>query len=148
KSSQVFFSKDGDKLTLRAPVNRNSVDVRFEIKLPQELRAVKLTTVNGGIKLKNLKAKISAQTVNGPIDLTDVAGLSSAKSTNGRISAVLNDEPDNKIPITLESVNGAIDLQIKYDINAELNAETVSGSMTVDDTFGVPVERQMVGSKA
>src|SRR5215510_10195734 len=85
KAAQVFFSDDGDKLTLRAPPNnKSSVDVRFEIKLPQELSQLKLTTVNGSIKLKNLKAKISAQSVNGSIDLTDISGLSSAKTTNGR----------------------------------------------------------------
>lgn len=145
---QVIFKKGDNGLSLRTayPKGGNKGEVLYQIKLPREVQRVDLNTVNGGIKLSDITADITAQTVNGLVDLANVAGLSKAKSVNGNIKAVLKEGSSDSMEF--ENVNGNIEVQIKGDLDADLEAASVRGVLTIDDAFGVQVQKQMVGQKA
>ena len=92
-AAQVYVKKDEDGLWLRTAYPRggnSKSDVVYQIKLPRELDAVDLNTVNGSIKLSGISAAITAQTVNGLVDLANVAGVKKVQSTNGNIKAIVN----------------------------------------------------------
>jgi DUF4097 and DUF4098 domain-containing protein YvlB len=51
--------------------------------------------------------------------------------------------------LSFSTVNGPISLQLKGDeINAELEASAVSGAISIDDKFGITVERQPGSQRA
>jgi DUF4097 and DUF4098 domain-containing protein YvlB len=47
-----------------------------------------------------------------------------------------------------ESTNGSIELTVPPGFEANLDASTSHGSISVDETFGVQVEKGVVGQKA
>lgn len=148
-AAQVYFKKDDDGLWLRTAYPRggsNKNDVVYQIKLPRELDSVDLNTINGAIKLSDITAAITVQTVNGLLTLENVAGVRKAQSTNGNIKATISGAGSDGMEF--KNVNGNIDLQIKGDLDADLDAASVRGAITIDDQFGVPVQKQVVGQKA
>jgi Putative adhesin len=148
RGAQVIFSFSANNLALRTGVPRNSgkQDIRYEVKIPREMGRVDLNSVNGSIKLSSVSGQIVLESTNGNIELTDVAGVSKAQTTNGRITAVLEEATEGQMEFT--AVNGHIFITIKSDFDANLEASTVHGSIDIDDQFGIPVERQIVGQHA
>lgn len=147
--AQVYFKKDEDGLWLRTAYPRggnNKSDVVYQIKLPRQLDTVDLNTVNGAIKMSDISAAITVQTVNGLVDLANVAGVNKAQSVNGNIKAIVKEASLDSMEF--KNVNGNIDLQIQGDLDADLEASAVRGTITIDDQFGVPVQKQVVGQKA
>ncbi|MEK6299858.1 MAG: DUF4097 family beta strand repeat-containing protein [Acidobacteriota bacterium] len=149
KAAQIYFKQEEDGLWLRTAYQRgsnNKSDVVYQIKLPRKMESVDLNTVNGGIKVSDISAEITAQTVNGLVDLSNVSGVKKAQSVNGNIKAVLKEAGSE--PMEFKNVNGNIDLQIKGDLDAELEAASVRGIINIDEQFGVTVQKQVVGQKA
>jgi DUF4097 and DUF4098 domain-containing protein YvlB len=148
-AARVFVKQEDDGLWLRTayPRGRNSSEVVYQIKLPREVESIDLNTVNGSIKLTDASADaIEVQTVNGSIELSNVAGVRTAKSVRGNIKAVLKKASTDEMEF--ENVNGNIEVQIKGDLDADLAAASVRGTITIDDLLGVPVQKQVVGQKA
>jgi DUF4097 and DUF4098 domain-containing protein YvlB len=144
----VEFSRDEDELSLKTEAGRNSgVNVTYEIKVPRNLGEVKINATNSSIKLANIEGLFEVETRNGSINLVDVSGAAQAKTTNGSIKAAFKQiAPDE--PLELEGVNGSIELRTGGDVNADLEAQTITGTITLDDSFGVRVEKRLVGQKA
>jgi hypothetical protein len=146
RGAQVFFTNSGGSLSIRAASNRGNQDVRFELKLPRALARIRLSSANGAIRLSDIKGEILVEGTNGSIELTNVVGVSKIRTTNGTIRATLLEASDRNMEF--ESVNGSIDLTVPPDFEADLEASTVHGGITIDDTFGVQVEKGVVGQKA
>ena len=145
RASQVFFTNNGANLTIRAASNRGNSDVRFELKIPREVARIKLSSANGAIRLADVKGEILVEGTNGSIELTNVVGVSKIRTTNGTIRATLRASDRN---MEFESVNGSIDLTVPPDFEADLEASTVHGGISIDDVFGVQVDKGVVGQKA
>ncbi len=148
-TAQVYFKKDEGGVWLRTayPRGTSNSEVVYQIKLPRGMETINLNTVNGGIKLSDVSAGgIEVATVNGSIELSDVAGVRKAKSVRGNIKAVLKQASADEMEF--ENVNGNIEVQIKGDLDADLDAASVRGTITIDDQFGVQVQTQVVGQKA
>jgi len=148
KAVQVYFKNGDSELSLRTayPKGSNKSEVIYQIKLPRKLDSIDLNTVNGAIKLSDISAEIAAQTVNGSVELANVAGVNKAQSVNGNVKAVLREAGSDSMEFG--NVNGSIEVQIKGDLDADLEAVAVHGTITIDDAFGVQVQKQMVGQKA
>ena len=146
RAAQVFFTNNGGNLTIRAASNRSNSDVRFELKVPRELARIKLSSVNGAIKLSDVKGEILVEGTNGSIELTDVVGVSRVSTTNGTIRASLLGASERNMEFV--STNGSIDLTVPPDFEADLDASTTHGGISIDDAFGVQVEKGVVGQKA
>jgi len=146
RSAQVFFTNTGGNLSIRTAQSRGNQDVRFEVKLPRELARVELSSVNGIIKLSDVKAEILVDGTNGAIELANVVGVSKIRTVNGSIKTTLLEASDRSMEF--ESTNGSIDLTVPPGFEADLEASTIHGSINVDETFGVQVEKGIVGQKA
>lgn len=146
RGPQVFFSNNGQNLSVRTAENRGSQNVRFEVKLPRQLTRVELSSTNGAIKISDVNADIQIDGTNGAIELANIAGVSKVRTTNGSIKAGLLEPSDRSMEF--ESVNGRIEITVPPGFDAALDASTVHGSIDIDNSFGVQVEKGIVGQKA
>jgi len=142
--SSTFFKNEQGNLSVRAAGGRG---VRYEIRIPHAFGRLDVETQNGGITLSDVTGgRINAQSHSGSLDLNNISGLSSAQTQNGKVNVVL--VGGSKEDISLSCDNGSIALQIKAALDADLVASTTRGGILIDDSFGIPVERNIVGAKA
>jgi hypothetical protein len=142
-SPPLTIRSDDKSLYIEAPPDGRGGQVSFELKLPRELGAVSLNSVNGAISLKEVGGQISVQTVNGVINLDDVSGVERAATMNGGIDAALHQASKDR-PMVLETTNGSIKLTLDEEFDALLDASTVHGKIEVDeDLDGIKVEKKI-----
>jgi hypothetical protein len=141
RNVQVVSSNRGG-LSLRTVADRSNIQVRYDIKLPRELRLIDIKGVNGSIKLTDLNGSISARTTNGSVDLADLSvnGQLQVETVNGSARAAI-DEMQQKGPVNFATTNGSITVELKPDVNAQLSASSMHGSISLDDAFGLRVEK-------
>ena len=146
RNTQVFFSNNGGNLSIRTAQTRGNQDVRIEVRVPREVGRVEVSSANGTIKLSDVAAEILVDATNGAIELTNVVRASKVHTVNGSIKASLVETSDRSMEF--DSTNGAIDITVPPGFEADLEASTVHGSIKLDDTFGVEIEKGIVGQKA
>ena len=118
-------------------VRKNDVAVRFTVHLP---RGVKLdvSTVNGRLEVRGASAPVTLETVNGEIEAVTSQGPVRATTVNGSID-VRMDELAATGDIALKTVNGSITAAFPAGLDADLDAQTVTGRVNT----GFPL--QVVG---
>jgi len=146
RGGQVFFANSKGSLSVRTAQGRGGPEVRYQIKLPQEMGRVTLASQNGSIKLSGVSGQIFVEGANGSIELADVKGVAKVQTANGKIKALLEEASD--APMEFVAANGSIDITIKSDFDADLEANTVHGSINLDDQFGITPQRELVGARA
>jgi hypothetical protein len=149
RGAQVFFTNGANNLSLRTGVpggSTNSQDVRYEVKLPREMGRIELKSVNGSTKLSYVNAQIFVESTNGSIELDNFVGVSKVQNSNGKINAVLAGASNG--PMEFSSVNSNIDVTVKSDFDAALEASTVYGSLNIDNQFGILVQKEIPGQHA
>lgn len=123
----------------RMSVKNNDVKVDFTVQVPSGVRFLG-RNVNGGIETKSLSSDVEAYTVNGGINITG-SGMAQAKTVNGGIQASMGATSWSH-PLTFETVNGGVVVTLPTGANAEVEAETVNGTiqsdfpLTVQGKFG------------
>jgi hypothetical protein len=164
KPSQQFTNDIDIIYEVKLPRNLGQVNITgtsSNIKLKDVDALLDIKSVSGNLDLSNLRGQVKAETQSGEAFLSQVMGDIFVKSTSGKIelSGVSgsiktdNTAGDTKATIDntsaadvllFESINGKIDLRFKFPVNAELDANTVSGSI---DLEGVEIEvKKMPGS--
>ena len=114
-------------------LGRRSVSVEYRLRVPSDLH-VSVKTEHGGIGLHDVNGTLVASTMNGGVRGTNVSGAVSAHIVNG---GIVMDVRRVAGPIELESVNGGIRLDIPADLNADLEAHSVNGAVSTDDSLKV-----------
>src|SRR2546427_201438 len=94
-------------------------------------QSVWLKNVNGDVAVARASAPVKVQTVNGEIDAQTSAGPLEAKNVNGSVHAAISGfaEPGK---VEVKTVNGAVTLELPAQLNAELEATTLAGSVDTD----------------
>ena len=141
-NSQVFFNSSPGSVAIRTGQTGRSQDAKYEVKLPRAMGRVDLNLVNGSIKISDVGGTMSVAAANGSIELNSVSGQGKFVTVNGKIRAQL--EQLNG-PLELTDTNGSIEVTTRPDINANLEATTVHGSINIDDQFGVTVQKEVFG---
>ena len=113
----------------RSNTQNNDVKVDFLVKVPRGTRFAG-RTVNGGVNISGLTADAKAHTVNGSIRVA-TTGLAEATTVNGSITASLGRANWDDL-LEFETVNGAIVIELPDEVNAEVHAATVNGSIETD----------------
>lgn len=90
----------------------------------------RLATSNGAVRVERVRGNLEAATSNGKIEIREVSGSVSARTSNGAISAYVRDT-DSGRPLTLETSNGSVDLQMESSRQNDVRASTSNGSITV-----------------
>jgi DUF4097 and DUF4098 domain-containing protein YvlB len=107
----------------------NDTSVAFVVQVPAGVRFVG-RTVNGAIDGESLTGPADAKTVNGSVRLS-TTGTATANTVNGSITATMG-RGDWAEGASFKTVNGGITLTIGGDLNADVTAETLNGSITSD----------------
>jgi DUF4097 and DUF4098 domain-containing protein YvlB len=107
----------------------NDTVVHFVVRVPA---GVGFTgrTVNGAVDGESLQANAEGHTVNGSVRLS-TTGLAIASTVNGSITASMG-RADWPGGATFKTVNGGITLNLPADLNADLRADTLNGSIVTE----------------
>jgi hypothetical protein len=123
-------------------------EVRYEVKLPRNLRELQIVSNNSNVELTGANAaSISIMLQRGNIGLEDVSGTVNSRTTKGNTKVVIGDAA-RTAPQVFNGISGNIELELSPDVNAELKAETISGDIEVDEDLGLKVEKRMIGQQA
>ncbi len=109
--------------------SKNKTKVTFRVRLPAGV-VLDATTMNGAISAGDLRSDVQLLTMNGRIDIS-TTGWASAKTMNGAIECRMG-STDWSGDIELESMNGAITVEMPANANAEIAAATMNGSVNSD----------------
>lgn len=111
----------------RMNTNNNDTQVHFDVRIPAGI-AFTGHTVNGEINAESLQGDVDTHTVNGSIKVT-TTGTAIASTVNGSVNVTMGrgDFPEGGY---FKTVNGSITLRVAGAIDADLNAETLNGSIT------------------
>jgi Toastrack DUF4097 len=114
------------------------VEVNFEVKVPAGVDFVG-STVNGDVIATDLPADAMVTTVNGDVEVT-AAGVARGSTVNGSVTATIGKAAWTGT-LHFATVNGAIRLTLPSDIDADVEANTVNGS--IDSDFPITVQGRM-----
>jgi DUF4097 and DUF4098 domain-containing protein YvlB len=112
--------------------------VDYNVKVPRAARLEHVKLVNGALEIAGLRGEVRASSVNGGIRTRGLAGDVWLSTVSGRLEAMFDEVPASR-SISMNSVDGSIEVLLPMDARAHLQADTVSGGISSD--FGLPVER-------
>jgi DUF4097 and DUF4098 domain-containing protein YvlB len=108
----------------------NNVNVNFTVRLPRGVK-VAASTVNGEVDVRGASAEVEASTVNGRVEAATSSGPVRASTVNGGVRVrmeTLTGSGDMKF----STVNGAVVVEAPASLDAEVELETVNGSIRSD----------------
>ena len=112
--------------------------VEYRLMVPRGAILNEIETVNGSIVVSNFTNVTRVSAVNGSVKATNIRGTARLSTVNGEVFADF-DKLESGSKISLDTVNGKVNLTIPSDSNATLKADSVNGSITND--FGLPVRK-------
>jgi DUF4097 and DUF4098 domain-containing protein YvlB len=113
----------------RMSTRNNNARVEFRVEVPAGVQFVG-RNVNGDVVATTLESDIVAHTVNGSVEASST-GIVRASSVNGSVDLVMG-RSDWRDELAVETVNGRIAITFVGDLNTEVNASTVNGSISSD----------------
>ena len=123
--------------------NNHSGSVSYELTVPTGVNLDKISTVNGDIEIRSMSGKVKAETVNGDLVATGLVSDVDLETVNGGVNAEFDTLAGSQ-RVSVEAVNGRIVLALPADTSARVHAETVNGSIDVDD-FGLKTDKGFIG---
>ncbi len=118
--------------------NGGKSEVQYRLTVPKNAVLNEIETVNGSINITNAQNMTKASAVNGTVRATNLRGNANLSTVNGTVEADFS-ELQSGSKISLNTVNGTVNLMIPSDSNATLRADSVNGNITND--FGLPVRK-------
>ncbi|MEJ7699455.1 MAG: DUF4097 family beta strand repeat-containing protein [Pyrinomonadaceae bacterium] len=118
--------------------NYGKLQIEYRLVVPRNAVLDDIETVNGSVSITNAGNSTKASAVNGQVRATNLRGAANLSTVNGTVVADF-DRLEAKSKISLNTVNGTVDLIIPSDANATLKANTVNGNISND--FGLPVRK-------
>lgn len=114
------------------------LEVEFRLMVPRTAILDEIETVNGSATVSNFTNYTKISAVNGNVKATNLRGTANLETVNGTVEADFERlEAGSKI--SLNTVNGRVNLTIPSDSNATIKADTVNG--VIKNDFGLPVRK-------
>src|SRR5262249_17207056 len=110
-------------------VRGNQTKVHFTVLVPQKVQ-IRGTKVNGGINKEDMHGEVRANTLNGSVNVSTTS-WAEVSTVNGSVHASMGDAAW-KGSLKISSVNGAIELRMPDDLNADVSFNSVNGSLSSD----------------
>jgi len=107
----------------------NDTTVDYAIQVPRHTRLANISSVNGRVVIDDVSGDIAASCVNGEMQVRDVAGSLKLSAVNGRIAAELVSLGRGQ-SVSLNGVNGRIEVILPADADADVSVDTVNGHIT------------------
>ncbi|HUO61036.1 MAG TPA: DUF4097 family beta strand repeat-containing protein [Candidatus Acidoferrales bacterium] len=108
----------------------NAANVEYTIHVPRRVAFNEISLVNGDLDVDGVTGSIHAESVNGNMRILNAAGGLRAKSVNGHIEASFTNLSAEVV--SMETVNGALEVRLPENASAHLHASTVNGGVHCD----------------
>ncbi len=118
--------------------NGSRLEVSYNLMVPRGAILNSIETVNGSVTVSNFTNMTRVSAVNGTVRATNLRGTANLSTVNGEVACDF-DRLDAGSKISLETVNGRVNLVLPSDANATIRAESLNGNITND--FGLPVKK-------
>ncbi|HAV64045.1 MAG TPA: hypothetical protein DCY13_16975 [Verrucomicrobiales bacterium] len=103
-------------------------EVDYTLHLPAGARLETVKNVNGSVTVEGITGSVRASTVNGRITGRDLGGPLELTTVNGTVTCEHVAPREGEL-LKIQTVNGAIELQLPAESDAQLNARAVNGSV-------------------
>lgn len=141
---QIKIQSEKDSLSIRTEYPRhnnawtrnNPGSVDYMMTVPRHARLDEIKLVNGDLEIEGVAGDVRASCVNGRLVASGMTGRTELSTVNGRLEATLD---RLAAPVEVSSVNAEVRLTLPSDAKAEIEASTVSGSISND--FGIHVAK-------
>lgn len=117
--------------------DREGWSVSYEIFAPQNAD-LELESVNGGLRVVDVRGRLNMRTTNGGITLDGVAGDVRARTSNGSVRVELTGDRWTGEGLDVQTTNGSVRLVVPEGFSAHLETGTTNGSLNLD--FPVQVQ--------
>ena len=122
--------------------SNTSGSVEYRLRVPEDVELRGIDTVNGDVRIKGVSGEVNAETVNGDLEVSDLRSDAKLSTVNGTIEARFDRFTADQ-RVSLDSVNGRLEVYLPDDADVDVKAETVNGSLRND--FGLEVDKGFVG---
>ena len=105
--------------------------VRFQITVPRNAVLSKISTVNSSVRIDGASGSVHATSVNGGVKAEHLGGNAHLETVNGTVAATF----DRIVPqqkLSLESVNGRVNVKLPADAGVQFKASVVNGHVDCD----------------
>lgn len=141
-SLSIHTEYPGHDNTFWSDGHDNPASVEYTLTVPRRARLDEIKLVNGSLDIHDVAGEVHASCVNGRLQAQNLEGRSALGTVNGELDASMSRLPSS--PLELSAVNGTLRLTLPSDAKADLDASTVSGSISND--FGLTVSNhQFIG---
>lgn len=117
--------------------------VDYELKIPRGVSLSSIESVSGAIHISGADWGVTAKSASGEIQIDDQNGPVSAKSISGSVSVTLAKLVRERVD--LGSMSGDLELKMGKGSDADLQAESVSGSIEIDPAFLQTIDNRPAG---
>lgn len=125
--------------------NNHAGSVDYMVMVPSHAKLPSIDLVNGSMSIEGVKGEMKIDLVNGSIIATGLTSNSEINSVNGKIIASYSSIGDDLNEISIDTVNGRIQLSLPGSISADVDIETMHGSIRND--FGLSANKNMFSGK-
>ncbi|MDG1752848.1 MAG: DUF4097 family beta strand repeat-containing protein [Thalassotalea sp.] len=125
--------------------NNHSGTVEYTVMVPRQTRLSSIDLVNGSLNIEGVQGEMNLDLVNGSIVANGLTSDSEINSVNGSIEVTYQSLSANLKDISIDTVNGRIELSLPDSINADVDIETMNGSIRND--FGLSVDKNMFSGR-
>ena len=115
--------------------HENPASVEYTLTVPRGATLDQIELINGALDIEGVAGEVRASCINGHLTARGLQGRARLSTVNSRVAAEFQRLSGS--PVDLESVNGAVLLTLPSDASADVQASTVSGS--ISDEFGIGV---------
>lgn len=143
--AQIKISHDQNYISIRTEYSEHEDDwgrhhespanVEYTLTVPRGATLEQIDLINGALDIEGIAGEVRASCINGDLTARGLQGRARLSTVNSRVTAEFQRLSGS--PIDLESVNGAVLLTLPSDASADVEASTVSGS--ISDEFGIGV---------
>ena len=111
------------------------IRVDYRLRVPRKVHLDEVSTLAGDIVVHDVQGSLNARNLHGEIEGVNVAGSVVAHALTGNILVSLRALPDPRLPITLATINGNVDLLLPPKADANVAVSTVAGNIVSDYPF-------------
>ena len=124
-----------DIRTSRPAVTFGGSGARYVIHVPRTAMLDKVETTNGSVRVTGIEGGVRVKSTNGSITAEHVGGEFDARTTNGRVTARIDDAGQQ--PVRVHTTNGSVDLEMANGPKSDLRVDTTNGSITARMPGGI-----------
>lgn len=124
---------------------RDKATVDYTVRVPEQARLKDVSSVNGNIAIDSVAGDITASTVNGETSIKDASRNLKLNTVNGTITAEMNSLGSGQ-SVTLDAVNGELDLAVPANADATFKVTTVNGEISSEFPSLQPKHEWPVGN--